>query len=374
MIKRLSLLILLMSSWLLTSLAFAGPGFRVMNVIGSASLIDDKNETKNISKGIFLPINAKIMVSQGSQLTLNADSGAVFHLSSGTALEIWREQLVLLSGTMWIQSTKEDKDYQIETMNSVVEFKKSEFVVSFDDIIKKSQIFVISGHASIANVFMREKKELLVSGEISFVQKDFQQGMPRRPALIGNESLATVFSKFKGIKPGDDNFENILADKENNLEHGKDIENFSDTAPSVPGQGRSVASVGESAEGKGIYFIPKNFSAPKRYYPVKKRTSGKVSGSRDIASVKLKTKSPMVTGTRPVRVFDLKLYKKQSQWSALLGEEKQVRALEKRAPANVESFVKPAAKPAANVNADETDFDALMKELKNVSADHNEVY
>lgn len=380
----------------------AGSYFRVMDLVGVSSLIDEKNESKNVSKGVYLPINAKIMVTQGSQLSLRAESGAVFHLSSGTVLEVWREQLVLLTGTMWLQSKSEEKEYSIETMNSVVEFKKAEFVMSFDDIAKKSQVFVISGHASIANVFMREKKELLVSGEISFIQKDFQQGMPRRPALIGSESLATVFSKFKGIKPGDENFQTILAEKEETIGYEKGIENFTDSKASEIAKhksgvndgltSRSIASEGKNSA-EGIYFIPKNFSAPKRMYPIKNRKIASESKPEmeevdkpKLKERKLKFKNKEAVaqksrGNRPVNIYDLRLYQKQNQWSVLLGTEVQEsqnnfhhkKTMEKRAPANITQPTKTPTKPSV-MNKEEDDFSELMKELKNVSSDHNEVY
>lgn len=340
----------------------AGPGFRVVKVIGNASLINDQNEAKNLSQGVFLPTNAKIMVSKGSQLTFTADTGSIYHLSETSAVEIWREQLVLLSGTLWVQSPKEDKDQNIETMNSIVNFKKSEFVLSFDDIAKKSQVFVISGHAAISNIFMKEKKELLVSGEISFVQKDFQQGMPRRAALIGNESLVAVFSKFKGVKPGDENFQSIL-----NQDHpGKDRENFT-----VENGGRSIASV--PGEVGGIYFLPKSFSAPKRFHPLKSKfTRVPASVGSSFEEHKVQNSKDDKRAFRPIRVFNLFHVEKKQAWSQLLGEEKAVVAprnikkIEKRQPASVKSNIP--------TQTEEPDFDALMKELKNVSPHHNEVY
>jgi hypothetical protein len=338
----------------------AAPSFRVVKVIGTTSLIDEKNDAKNLSQGVFLPTNSKIMVSKGSQLTFNSETGAVFHLSEGSALEIWRDQLVLISGTLWVQSSKEDKEQNIETMNSFVEFKKAEFVLSFDDIVKKSQVFVISGHASISNIFMKDKKELLVSGEISFVQKDFQQGMPRRAALIGNESLANVFSKFKGVKPGDENFQTIL-----NQEHpNKEREDFSPTG------GRSIAST--PGEVGGIYFLPKSFSAPKRFHPLKTRNKNRNPASVETTKVIVSNSKNL----KPIRVFDLSNQFVKKSVTTILEEETvkvlppQPMAKEKRVPASAKTKVE-HKKP---LGENEPDFDALMKELKGVSPDHNEVY
>lgn len=351
--------------------AISAPGFRVMKVIGTNSLINDKNEAKNLTPGVFLPTNSKIMVSKGSQLTLTADSGAIMHLSEGSALEIWREQLVLLSGTLWVQSTSEEKEQNIETMNGVVNFKKSEFVLSFDDVAKKTQVFVISGHASIANIFMKEKKELLVSGEISFIQKDFQQGMPRRAALIGNESLAAVFSRFRGVKPGDENFQSIL----NQDNPNKEREDFEVSSGSGD---RSIASVKEQKGSVGgIYFLPKSFSAPKRFHPLKAMSSG-----RSIASVPYKVekqKTQNVVGSKdnmkPIRVFDLSNHTKKNSWTKLLGEGHDGKKQEFRVPASIKPHA-PSKAPEINSKAEDNgpDFNELMKDLKNVSPDHNEVF
>ena len=349
----------------------AATGFRVVNVTGTCSLIDDKNETKQLAKGVFLPTNSKIIVAKGGQLSLQAESSEIYHLSESSSLEIWREQLVLLQGTLWVQSQNDDKERGIETVNSFIEFKKSEFVLSFDEVSKKSQIFVISGHASIANIFMREKKELLVSGEISFVQKDFQQGMPRRPSLIGQESLSAVFSKFRGIKPGDENFQNILNENEPATE----------VAVNLTGKTRSIASVSESKIENGIYYIPKNFSAPKREHPLKPRVK------RQIASVKTDTSMPITRrGDKPIRIFDFTVGRKYSTWNALLGEDKYqgrpnnniVPKIQDRSVSSIKQSSENLIPEKDNVTVDkketEPDFDSMMKELKGVSAQHNEVY
>lgn len=369
-----SLLMLLFTFQSLTALA--GANFRVLKVIGTTSLIDEKNEAKLITEGIFLPTNAKLMVSKGSQLTFNSETGAVYHLSEGSALEVWREQLVLLSGTLWVQSQNEDKDQNIETMNSVVDFKKSEFVLSFDDVVKKSQVFVISGHASICNIFMKEKRELLVSGEISFVQKDFQQGMPRRAALIGNESLAAVFSKFKGVKPGDENFQMILNQDHSN----KEREDFTPN-----NGGRAIASV--PGEVGGIYFLPKSFSAPKRFHPLKVRNSNRIPASV-MKSVPQETSVVSSSKSlKPIRVFDISKTNSKKSLSKIMEEESTSQVMmvapaviipktttESRVPASVRAPVIKNQASVPVVKTDEPDFQALMKELKDVSPDHNEVY
>jgi hypothetical protein len=359
----LSILIFSVFSW-------SAPSFRVLKVYGTNSLIDEKNEAKVLTQGVFLPTNAKVMVSKGSQLTLTSDTGALMHLSEGSVLEIWREQLVLLSGTLWVQSPSEEKEQNIETMNGVINYKKTEFVLSFDDINKKTQAFVISGHASIANIFMKEKKELLVSGEISFIQKDFQQGMPRRAALIGNESLATVFNKFKGIKPGDENFQSIIS--QNNS--GKEREDFT-----VSKGGRGIASTTEAGSVGGIYFLPKSFSAPKRFHSLKPKVM-----KRSIASSEVHKRSPSQSAQgnynlKPVRVFELFRHTPKNTWTSILGEgESSVESKKSlRVPASMTTHKKHVEQHVEHHKKSEEvspDFDSLMKDLKNVSPDHNEVY
>lgn len=359
---------------LFSFVSIAGPNFRVVKVIGVTSLIDEKNEAKDLSQGVFLPTNSKIMVSKGSQLTFNSETGAIYHLSESSSMEIWREQLVLLSGTLWVQSPNENKEQIIETMNSVVEFKKSEFVLSFDDIIKKSQVFVISGHTAISNIFMKEKKELLVSGEISFVQKDFQQGMPRRAALIGNESLTAVFSKFKGIKPGDENFQTIL----NQDDSGKERVEFATNQHEPGAVSRTIASSKLGQVG-GIYFIPKSFSAPKRFYPLKAKIHNRMPASEKPRQDNLR-KTESSGQLKKITVFDISNKPPRQTISSILQVEAplsmptQVKEPHKEIMKTVEKRQPASEKKMKEDAENEPDFNALMKELKNVSPDHNEVY
>ena len=205
---------------------------------------------------------------------------------------------------------------------------------------------------------MREKREQLVSGEISFVQKDFQQGMPRRPSLIGKESLAVIFKKFRGITPGDDNFKSIMDDGSVNI-----------------GPDRAIASVPEKAteQAHGIYYIPKSFSAPKRFHPIKEKAT---RGPASLPSFSNKT------GMKPVKVYDYSIFPHKNSWSALLDDEKTVPSSDQKvekAERSISSVIEEVKKSKTNRAPDinpitEPDFGDLMKELKGVSSQNNEVY
>ncbi len=69
---------------------------------------------------------------------------------------------------------------------------------------------------------------------------------------------------------------------------------------------------------------------------------------------------------------------KHNSWSNLLhtGETFAAPKLESRIPASVKTRFVEKEKKHTKSSAEESspDFDALMKELKNVSPDHNEVY
>jgi len=287
-------------------------GLRLINLVGNVSLIDEKNDARNLHKGVFLPRDAKLMIGESSQITLLGPNSEQYHFSQSSAIEISPDKIVLQTGTVWIQAPTEGKPIQIETMNGLVNLKKGELVIDFHEKIKRTQVFVISGNATLSNIFMTEKKELLVSGEISYVQKDFQQGMPRRPVVIGKETLLAVLKKFRGISPGDDQFKSLLAtltDDEYSLTKNVALGNKSET---LHGQ-RTIASkhddlsqsekmlnhefnpesnyqshqFDKSSENgmDGIIFIPKNFSAPKREYPLKSHGPRKNFPKREIASV-----------------------------------------------------------------------------------------
>lgn len=327
--------------------------YRVTSVVGNCSYVDDKNESHNLTRGVYIPTQAKIVVGVGSQISFTGANEERYFLSENSGLGFQDQKVILYEGTLWVQSSQEEKNIIIETMNGLAKLSKAEVVIDFNQFTKKSQLFVISGHATLSNVFMQDKQELLVSGEISFVQKDFQQGMPRRPTLIGKDSLFAVMKKFKGVSPADDQFKSIL----DSMGHDS--------------SDRAIASTSLNHEKNGIYFIPKNFSAPKRLYPLR---------NRQIASMPKNVSPPMNSAQSVTKLQKTKVFIHDFTVSISSNAETSSVNMIKEDTSLTETATLPSERlPSSennklNNNRNDNELNGLMNELRKAGPIHNDVY
>jgi hypothetical protein len=335
--------ILLMVAGLLSiSPSFGAGSYRVLDVKGNANFVDQKNNSKNIFLGNFIPENVTVSVATGSQLTLEYFDGTKFFISGNSNIEL-KEKIILIEGTVWYQSKQDKVSKVFETVNGLLEVKKADVVLDYLPSIKKSQVFVLSGNATFANVFAPERKELLVSGEISFIQKDFQQGAPRRPTVIGKESLMAVIKKFKDVSPSDEDFNNLMHSLAGEKNTNREIASTTEKT-----QERVNAT---SNSDEGIYFIPKNFSAPKRDHPKKTFTSRSVASIKKVEA-KCPCEKKYVTSIKKIAIKEYNFPVKYDNSSPMHAQEVM------RIPAAEKT----------------SELDMLKNELEKVSSETNNVY
>jgi hypothetical protein len=121
------------------------------------------------------------------------------------------------------------------TANTYVDYWKSEFITSFDQVSGKSQIMVVGGDLDVSNILDRNLKYSLTAGAFTVIDPDINEGQPRKPTTIGPDSLSKAMAEFKSIPKS-------ILNKE------------------TPSMKRSIASVEESPVSKKgeIIFIKTN--------------------------------------------------------------------------------------------------------------------
>lgn len=88
----------------------------------------------------------------------------------------------------------------IQSANAQAIYAEGEFVFSFDGNHGKSQLLVISGDVSFSNPTREYGKLTLNEGQFSFVDNDYNMGLPRRATFIGRRSFKKITALFSGVK------------------------------------------------------------------------------------------------------------------------------------------------------------------------------
>ncbi len=173
----------------------------VRNIKGN-SFVTSKTEALKLAKtGDSIEDFSEVITEEGSSVTIALTHDQVLHLSGSTQVRFFNKMLELKRGYVWLQSTKSGGIDNIQTANADFRFSKGEGVYSFDPGKGKSQVLVISGEQTIANINRVENYTALRDGEFSFVSLDYEDGSPRAPTRIGGSSFSKVIALFNGVEP-----------------------------------------------------------------------------------------------------------------------------------------------------------------------------
>lgn len=181
---------------------------------------------------------SEIMTEEGAEATIALSHDQVLHLSGSTQVRFLNKMIELKRGYIWLQSPKSGGVSSIQTANADFRFGKGEGIYSFDPGHSKSQVLVLTGDHTIANINNPENYTSLRDGEFSFVSSDYEDGRARAPTRIGGDSFGRVMALFKDVSPM--------------APHSYEVQQNS---------GRSIASVEASApkaQGKIIYVQDKS--------------------------------------------------------------------------------------------------------------------
>jgi hypothetical protein len=188
--------------FLLTGSVWAAGVGRVSTIKGHAFIMVG-GETKVIQVGDELPAGSDLISEEGSQVTFNDFADHRFHLSGSGHLNLKDKDFELKRGYLWVQSYNAYAPSQIKTANSLTTFSKSEFILSFDNNSGRTQILAVTGPFEFANLLEKNLVRSVETGNFSFIDKDYEQGMPRKGTLIGYQSYSKIVGLFENVKPLD---------------------------------------------------------------------------------------------------------------------------------------------------------------------------
>lgn len=200
-IKRTSLCLALALVLFGQSESFAKSPIAVVASVGGNAFVLLGNKTVRLKAGTHIYDFSEIITEMGSQVTLSDYYDHKFHLSGQGHIKFFNKIVELKRGYLWVQSLTQQGDFMVQTANAVASYSKGEMVVSFDNYSGKTQILSIKGDVQFQNVFENNYSSLVEEGKFSFIQKDYENGNPRRPTPIGYSSFKKITGLFKGVSP-----------------------------------------------------------------------------------------------------------------------------------------------------------------------------
>ena len=234
-------------TFLFTNLSLANsPEMMVTSVKGNAFLVS-KGKTTTLSPGDHIYDFQEVFTEVGGQLTTKNFKDQVFHFSGGSSAKILKGFLELQNGYLWVQSHEQKSQvYKVQTPNSIISFSEGEAIIDFDNNIVKTQLLVLNGQFSFANLFENYLNLDVTSGKFSFISKDYENGAPRNPTPVGKNTFSKLQALFD--KPG---VEKKSVTPVTNILTAQDTKMLVKQAP----KSRSVASVVELDSRNGAKII-----------------------------------------------------------------------------------------------------------------------
>ena len=187
---------------LLASTVVYGGAFSVakVNKVKGNAFITDGKKMKRIRNGQNIPDFAEIITGEGARISFSDYYDHQYHLAGSGHVRFFNKILEVKRGHLWVQSHRKTGHFMIQSANAQAIYAEGEFVFSFDGNMEKSQLLVISGNISFSNPTREYGKLILSEGQFSFVDNDYNMGLPRRATFIGKRSFKKITALFKGIK------------------------------------------------------------------------------------------------------------------------------------------------------------------------------
>ncbi len=185
---------------------------RVVEIKGSG-FVSHMGKTHEIKKGEILYVDSEVVVESAGQVTFTDNADHRFHIGHSTSVALFPSKVELRSGDIWIQSINKIDNYSVTTANAEVTYNGGEAIVSYDSLKGKTQVMVINGMMKVANLRAPELNLNVAEGNFSFVDLNYEEGMPRDPTPVGEKTYKQLVSMFKGIVPLDSHSADIFKDK-----------------------------------------------------------------------------------------------------------------------------------------------------------------
>lgn len=221
---------------------------RVVGVKGNAFAFEADGSSKRLAFGGRIRDMAEVMVDDGSYVSVLDGEGNEHHLSGGTYAKFYNKLLEIKNGSVW--TVVQGRQAMVNTVNSVVKGQRGQFIVSVDNGEPKTQVLTVTGQSRLSSALEPRLSIGVPAGHFSFIDRNYESGLPRAPTRVGLKSYKSVKKLFANVK---------------GLEK-KDFEK-SFFVPSAPARERapkrSVASVApKSKKGRVIYIKTHGKRAP----------------------------------------------------------------------------------------------------------------
>ncbi len=158
--------------------------------------------TKSLTAGDAIPDLAEVVVEEGGQATLIGANQVSYHLSGAGQVKFMNKMLELKRGHVWFQTTGSVKGpFEVQTANGRVTYWNGEGIASYDQTAARTQFLAVHGSMEFSNLHEGQLMVVVDAGHFSFIEKDQDEGAPRKPTQIGGQSYKQFTGLFKGILP-----------------------------------------------------------------------------------------------------------------------------------------------------------------------------
>lgn len=175
------------------------PVAQVTEISGAVFVITPEGKTRTLSAKDHVDLQSEILVDEGASITFNDYYDASYHLTGGSHVKIFDKSLQLKKGKTWVQSRSVRHPLALTTANGHVDYKRGEFITTFDQATSRSQVLVVTGEVEVSNILDHDMKYTVQAGTFSIIDPEIESGVPRAPTRVGLSSLTAALAEFKQI-------------------------------------------------------------------------------------------------------------------------------------------------------------------------------
>lgn len=189
------------SSLLMSLGLFAKSPIAVVSSVRGEAFVTHNGRTAVLKNGQHLFNTSEVTTAVGAQVALNDYFDHRYHLAGGGHIKFSNRTIELKRGYFWIQSLgNQNQGFSVETANAKLNLAPGEGVMSFDPAASKTQFMSIKGHFTFANLQHNDLMTQVRTGQFSFVENDYEDGIPRNPTPVGEVTFKQVISLFPQVK------------------------------------------------------------------------------------------------------------------------------------------------------------------------------
>tara|TARA_Y100000768_G_scaffold16170_1_gene11283 strand:- start:2305 stop:3360 length:1056 start_codon:yes stop_codon:yes gene_type:complete len=188
------------------SASFAKTVAWVTEVNGNAFVVSEQKAPTSLRLGSQIEDLSKVMVEDGSSLSLINHHGHEFYIPSGTYVKFFNGITELINGHVWVISKEKKYLGEMHTANGTVKFDQGQFILSYDNVTGKTQMMSLIGTHKLANNYEIDLLIDVPAGHFSFVDAEYEHSLPRKPTRVGEKShskFKSVFASFDHLRDSD---------------------------------------------------------------------------------------------------------------------------------------------------------------------------